>query len=89
MERQADNAPDAEDRSPKQPRPERPRRERHHLRRSGAYFDVDAHVDVAYGDGTPGSLADVLWQPAADRWHPGRSPWDPAHASWSGDEEDR
>jgi hypothetical protein len=84
MERQAENG-QGTGAAP----PEQLRRSRHRLRRSGGYLDIDADVDVAYGDGTPESLADVLWWPRADPWHADRRCWGPAHDSWHEGEEER
>jgi hypothetical protein len=56
----------------------------HHVRRCGSYLDLDADVGIAYADGTPGSLAELLGQPGPDPWRARRSPWDSESSSWEG-----
>jgi hypothetical protein len=59
------------------------RRDSRHLRHSGPYLDVDADVDIAYGDGTPESLVDAQAEAEHDSWRPDCSPWAGVWASWA------
>jgi hypothetical protein len=45
-------------------------------------MDIDGDFDIAYGDGTPGSLVDALAEPPSDHWRPEHSPWEAVRASW-------
>lgn len=84
MERHAENPQHSRD-EPPAPRP----RSRHQVHRRGSYLDFDADFDVGYGDGTPESLADLLWQPPTDHWQADRNVWGAAHDCWDGPEEER
>jgi len=68
--------------SPAGERTPRTRREHHHVHRSSPNFDIVGDFDIAYGDGTPQSLADALADPPSDQWRPEHSPWDTVRASW-------
>lgn len=56
----------------------------HHISRPGSYFSLEGDLSIAYGDGTPESLAEALRrEPERDPWQPQQTPWGATHSSWT------